>query len=119
VFAPDPPDVPYGSNMLMPIFYLGILGAVVGAMVDLASKNRLSQAAVTGIVGGGITGKIILSYWLDGSYPLFHYSNVIILMPVAIVSGLVVLFGIALVIRLAISKCCAQIIGSKKTDKIY
>lgn len=104
LLAPDRPDVPYGSMMPMPIFYVGILGAVFGAIVHLISRKRIAQAAATGLIGGGIVGKIMLSFWLDNNLPRFHYSNVIIYMPVVIISGLIAVLGIALVIRLVVSK---------------
>lgn len=102
--APDSPDVPYGSMMPILIFYLGIIGAIIGAMANLVSRKRKTQAAVTGVIGGSIVEMIMLSFWLNGPYSLFHYSNVIIFMPVVIASGLLVISSIALAVRVVLSE---------------
>ena len=86
--------VPYGSALGAPIFYSGILGSLVVAMLDFLSRNQHTNAAAMGIIGGGIAGSLNFMVWMSSGYPPFHYSNIIIFMPVVIVSGLVVLAGV-------------------------
>ena len=88
--------VPYGSALGAPIFYSGILGALAVVMVDFVFKNQYINASSTGIVGGMIVGGINFMVWKGSSYPPFHYSNVIIFLPVIAVSGLIIFTGVVL-----------------------
>ena len=101
---PGAERVPYGNALSPIIFGSGVLGAVMGWMIDLNTKSQSSKAAAIGIVAGTLSLAVILTLWIGSGYPILDVSNLILFVPLTIVSTSVFIFAIALFLRTRLSK---------------